>query len=378
MTTLLEERPAVGPAEKPALTHPSPLDRGPVLLVRLGAMGDVVRALPALDLLRRTYPATPIDWLVEERSADLLQGHPALRRVIVFRRRELVRRARALRLLGARRILSETVTTLRQAGYEAVVDLQGTFKSGYLTRATKCALRIGLAPGHAKEGAHRCYTQTVNPGSMPVSRVERNFRLLRPLGVDSGIKPPPRATVPMRDPDRAWAQGALSALALGDAPRVLLYPGTSEHQAYKRWPADRYGVLAGRLHDAGVHVLLAGGPGEEGLLQKVCAATSSPPAVVPASTLRQLTAVLAGMDVFVGGDTGPMHLAAAVGARVLGLFGATDPAVNGPYDPGGAGHRVLYHGPALRPYRVKGARARQWMDAISVEEVESAVREMLR
>ena len=99
---------------------------------------------------------------------------------------------------------------------------------------------------------------------------------------------------------------------------------------------------------------------------------------MPRSSLRQLAALLERTDLFVGGDTGPMHLAWAAGSKVLGLFGATDPVINAPYDPGRRGHRVLYHGPEERPYRVTGAPARAWMEAITVDEVDAACRDMLR
>jgi heptosyltransferase-1 len=356
---------------------PSRSASAPILLVRLGAIGDVVRALPALDLLRREHPEVPVDWLVEETSAPLLEGHPQLRRRIVFPRREVARRASRLRLASASALLSATGRALQDGGYGAVVDLQGSFKSAWLARLSRCPLRIGLASGHGREASHLLYTRTVDPGPGRMSRVERNFRLLAPLGVaPSGDAPAPRALLPLTEPDRAWAAGVLASLAPG-SPRVLLYPGTSQRQAYKRWPAARYGWLAARLGDDGAAVLVAGGPGEEEIVRSACEATSRPPARVPPSSLRQLAAVLEGIDLFVGGDTGPMHLAWAAGTRVLGLFGATDPVVNAPYDPRGLGHRVLYRGPAERSYRVTGAPARAWMEAITVDEAHAACREML-
>lgn len=351
----------------------------PILLVRLGAIGDVVRALPALDLLRRARPGTPVDWLVEEKSASLLDAHPQIRRTIVFPRKDLARRAATLRLFSAADLLGGAARTLRDAGYEAVVDLQGSLKSAWLARLSRCPRRYGLASGHGREASHLFYTHPVDPGPGRMSRVERNFRLLVPLGVAApgAGEPPPRANLPLTAADRAWAEGVVASLAPPGRPLVLLYPGTSERQAYKRWPAPRYGWLAARLRDDGAQVLVAGGPGEEAMVQEACEATSTPPARVPPSTLRQLAAVLERVDLFVGGDTGPMHLAWAAGARVLGLFGATDPVINAPYDPLGRGHRVLYHGPEERPYRVTGAPARAWMEAISVDEAHAACRGML-
>jgi len=362
-------------AVEPGSRFPS---TGAILLVRLGAVGDVIRALPALDLLRRTFPDASVDWLVEERCADVLQDHPDLRRVVILRRKAIVRAASHLRLLTSYRELRRTLACLGEARYHTVVDLQGTLKSALLSRATGCPVRIGLAAGYSKESAHRFYSRPVDPGPDRISRVERNFRLLSPLGVDRNMHPLPRARLTLSGTHHAWAAGVLDSLAPAARPRVLLYPGTSRRQAYKRWPAERFGFLAGRLHDDGVQVVVAGGPGEEGLIRTVCEATSTPPGVVPPSDLRQLAAVLERVDLFVGGDTGPMHLAWAAGTRVLGLFGATDPVVNAPYDAHQRGHRVLYSGPDSRPYRVKGQQARRWMEAISLDEVHRACGEMLR
>ncbi|MGD8376582.1 MAG: glycosyltransferase family 9 protein [Acidobacteriota bacterium] len=372
MTTQVQPRAVV---QAPAALDPG---EGPVLIVRLGAIGDVVRGLPALDLLRRAHPDLVVDWVVEEKAADVLKGHPHLRKVILFRRRELVREAKGLRLLAAADRLRDTARRLARGGYAAAVDLQGSLKSALMTRATGSRRRIGLIAGHGREGSHLFYTHPVNPGPDRISRVERNFRLIEALGI-----PPPEPEHPplahLQPPTtaEAWADGVVASLAPSKGPRVLLYPGTSRRQAYKRWEPARFGWLAGRLHDDGVQVLVAGGPGEEAILDEVLGATSTPPAVLPPSSLMQLTALIARMDLFVGGDTGPMHLAWAVGTPVLALFGATDPIVNAPYDAEHLGHRVLYHGPPERPYRVTGAGARAWMDAITVDEVYANCREML-
>jgi lipopolysaccharide heptosyltransferase I len=350
-----------------------------VLFVRLGAIGDVVRTLPALDLLARTRPHAAVDWLVEERSASLLLGHPQIREVLVFPRRELAQLGGSLRLVAARRLLRAQLARLRAAGYHAVVDFQGSFKSAWLASRTGSARRFGPARGHGREASHLFYTDPVDPGPERISRVERNLRFLSRAGlVAPGVQsPPPRAELPITAADRAWAEAVLGSLAPAARPRVLLYPGTSDRQAYKRWPVDRYGRLAGELAAAGVQVLIAGGPGEEGMVQAARAAASPPPAAVPRSSLLQLAALLERTDLFVGGDTGPMHLAWAAGARVLGLFGATDPVINAPYDPDRRGHRILYHGPEQRPYRVTGAPARAWMEAITVDEVGAACRDLL-
>jgi len=350
-----------------------------ILFVRLGAIGDVVRTLPALDLLARTRPHASIDWLVEERSASLLEDHPQIRNVLGFRRRELASLGSSLRLFAAAALLREQLERLRAANYHAVVDFQGSLKSAWLASRTGSARRFGPARGHGREASHLFYTDPINPGPGRMSRVERNLRFLAAAGlVATGPpSPPPRAMLPLTAADRDWAAGVLASLAPAPRPRVLLYPGTSERQAYKRWPADRYGRVAGRLADAGVQVLIAGGPGEEGMVEAACAASSSPPARVPLASLRQLAAILERIDLFVGGDTGPMHLAWAAGSRVLALLGATDPVINAPYDPDHRGHRVLYHGPEERPYRVTGAPARAWMEAITVDEVEAACRALV-
>lgn len=315
-------------------------DDARLLIVRLGAVGDVIRTLPAVSLLKDAYPRARLSWIVEDLSWDLLQGHPDLSEVLRLPRRTLRDAAvRPWRLPG---LLREITATLRARRFDVAVDFQGSLKSALLARLSGAPRRAGFARGHGRELSWRLMTETVEPPTTRLNRVERNLLLAESLGARSD-------TVHVRLFERPGEADAAEALLSGrvpaGAPSVVLSPGTSGRQAWKRWPEARFGVLASALRrDCGAVPLIAWGPGEEPLARAVVAASGGAAVLLPPVDLRLLAALLRRVTLFVGADTGPMHLAWAVGCPVLALFGPTDPALNAPI---GTGHVVLRRGPSM-------------------------------
>jgi len=309
-----------------------------IALIKLSSVGDVVHALPVAATLKAARPATRLTWIVERREAAVLHEHPALDEVIVVDTRGW-RKARAPRdLLAMARDVGAVRRRLRAARIDIAIDLQGLIKSGLVTAATGAARRIGFDRQFGREPAAALFTnESVIP---PVERhvVEQYLALLRPLGI---TEPTLEFSLPIVAGAEAHVEEWLAGAGLKPRERlVVLNPGAG--RADKRWPVRRFAELAARLaRDDGANVVVAWGPGEEGAAGAIVAGTGSgiPRALMaPPTDLHELIALLRRASVMVAADTGPLHLAAALGTPCVGLYGPTTPERNGPYGPG---HRVL-------------------------------------
>jgi lipopolysaccharide heptosyltransferase I len=301
---------------------------GAILIVRLGAVGDVIRTLPAVSALRKTWPDARISWAVEEPSAPLLEGDPDIDEVLILRRKILGGIARLRGVAPALAHLRGFRATLRARRFDWAIDFQGTIKSALLARASGAARTIGLGSGHAREHSSLLYSDPVRlPGGRAgkMSRTARALALVESLGADVSS---PRRTLPVREPAAATARTILERGA-SRRPWILLFPGTSSAQAFKRYPADLFAHV-GDLVAAGSSgtVILGWGPGEESIVEEVRRRMSRAPIVLPRTSLPELAEILRACDLFIGSDTGPLHLAAAVGTRTVAIYGPTDATIN--------------------------------------------------
>ena len=281
------------------------------LIVRLGSLGDVVHAIPAAAALRRAHPDAPIDWLVDPRYVELLDLAPGIVRAI-----PLDPRAGWGRLVG-------TVRALRRARYEAVIDLQGLIKSAALTRAAGARRTIGLPRAHLREPfAAMLYGETPDPGPDP-HVIHKSLALMRVVGVTDL-----RIEFPLHVPVTATA--ARIAEQAGPGGYALINPGAAWPN--KRWPPDRFGALAVALRDRlGVTSVVLWGPGEEPLASAVVAVARGAAVKSPSTTLTDIASLAKGARLVISGDTGPLHIAGAVGAPLVALFGPTRAERNGPW-----------------------------------------------
>ena len=301
-------------------------------------MGDVVRTLPALRLVRDRLPKAYIAWAVEEGSRAILENHPDLDEVLVLEREALSRELAApgsfvSGLARARRFVQE----LRRRGFTISLDFQGTLKSALVGLASGAPVRAGYDGRSVKESNHLFTNHRIVLPPPPVHRVARNLALLRALGVEP-IPGPVPVRLPIDDEDRALADEALRLANVPPRPYVFLYPGSSARQAYKRYPIARFREVARRLLDQGVEVAVGRGPGEEDLARALCEQGPPQARLLPVTPLRTMAEIIRRSSLFIGGDTGPMHLAWIQGVPVVALFGPTDPALNAPWGPG---HIVL-------------------------------------
>ena len=336
----------------PALPGAGSLPRGGrVLVVRLSALGDVLFALETVAALRRDRPDVAIDFLVEDRFASLLQGHPQIDRVIVYpRRRHLA--------------IPRSLLALRRQSYDVVLDLHGIQKSALHVWLARARLKLGAGPPASREGAQFAYHRAVAmPGALP-HRADVGHRLLADLGLSGVPCAPVLATVPP----------PADLLANLPRPIVLLHPGTSAFAAFKRWPAERFAALAPRLAARGLGVAVSFGPGESDLAAPLLAAAPSARAIDGSLLgLRGLAGVMQQCAVVVAADTGPLHIAAAVGVRCVALFGPKDTTRYGPRGHGGITHEVLYHDVPCRPCKLRDCPSPQCVLGIGVDAVEAAV-----
>lgn len=307
---------------------PSRIDR--ILIVRLSAIGDVVNTLPALTALRRHFPEARIGWVVEDKARGLLEGHPMLQAVHVFERRRWqggIRRSGEVR--PTTREATGLARELRQCRYDLAIDFQGNLKSGVFTRLSGARARIGFGRGHCREGNFLFTNVHVTPPEDAAHRVARHLSLLAPLGVKTTEIAP---SLPSSKRDRDRIDALLGDLGTGERKVAVIHGGTSAFGTFKRWPGARYGEVAGRLEGRGdVRAVLTCGPGEEALVGAIKKSAGGVPAALPPLSLPELTALFARASLFIGGDTGPLHMACAAGIPTVALYGPKDPRVYGPY-----------------------------------------------
>ncbi|MBN2809424.1 MAG: glycosyltransferase family 9 protein [Deltaproteobacteria bacterium] len=348
-----------------------------ILVIRLSAIGDVLRTLPAINAWRRYNPEAQFTWLVEPAAASLLEGHAALDRVLVFERGLFRGWLRSPRRLGtALRKLFTLLLELRSAKFELAVDFHGIFKSGLLARLSGAPVRVGFARPAAKEGSHFFYTLHFRPSDPELNRVDRALALAAFLGVE--LAGPVIYQLPVGPAHQQRARESLAAFAEfpNSGPLIALHPGSSKKTAYKRWHQNGYvGLINALVENLGARVVLTWGPGERETVELI-AGNLRVPVVVARKTvsLLDLAAIFAACDLYIGGDTGPMHLAVAMGTPVVAIFGPTHPQINAPC---GASYRIVRHPLHCSPCRKRSCRTRLCLEAIGWRRVYAEVQELL-
>lgn len=345
-----------------------------LLVVRLGAMGDILHALPAVTALRSAHPEWVIDWVVEPMWSALLTAQPGLSRDTgsPSPRQPLVD---SIHLASTRQwrhnlLASETrqeIGTLRRAlkkeRYDAVIDFQGAVRSAMIARMAKSRRYIGEAkPREAL--AKLLFTEQVETRGVHV--IEQDLELAAAVAGDE--LSPAQPMMPF-DPDaEAWADSLMSQ---GERrPAVLINPGAG--WGAKRWPAERYADVGRTLLNRGFSVFVNAGPGEVMLAGTVVKRTGGG-AMSLLCSVEQLVAITRRVSLAIAGDTGPLHLACALGRPVVGIYGPTDPSRNGPF---GTAFKVL-RSPESRRDHSRRSEPEAGLLTITPEEVLQAAEELL-
>lgn len=299
---------------------PTPTESRRILIIRPSALGDVLRSVPVLASLRRSFPAAEIDWLVQDTFATAIAAHPALDRVVPFPRQRFAAWPRPRVAAELRRWFR----SLRDARYDLVIDGQGLGRSGLFTWATRAPVRVGYR--NARELGWLGYTVR---HSVPdrAHAVDRMLALLAPIGVEAVRD----LSLYLDETDRAW--WASERAERGLDRYALLAPTT--RWASKRWPIDRWATLLGPLAERGHRAaVVIGAPGERDQVKPLLATAGPEVAVadlVGEASVGQMMAIIAGADLVIANDSAPLHAAVGFDRPCVGLFGPTDPELVGPY-----------------------------------------------
>jgi heptosyltransferase-1 len=295
---------------------PIPIDRPPerILIIKPSAIGDIVHALPVLNLIRRRWPAAHITWLVTPACAALVDGHPQIDEVMRFDRKGVSTAWRspiaALKLM----VLHEDIRSRR---FDLVVDLQGLFRSGWFAGQTRCPLRVGFA--NAREFGWVFYTHRVQ-SSWEDHAVERYLCIAEALGLDPAIV---EFHFAVNENDRS----EIKAILADSQPYAVLLPGANWDT--KRWPTEHFAALVEPIRERfGLRCVIAGGPDDCKLAARIPGTQN----LTGKTSIRQLVALLERAKLVIAGDTGPMHIAAALGKPLVTMYGPTDPVMTGPFD----------------------------------------------
>jgi len=346
-----------------------------ILIVKLSAIGDVIQTLPMAEAMKRQYPDARIDWVVEEDASALLLHHPVINRVIISRRKSWVKKA--LKPGGFWRTLREVgrfIRELRSRRYDWVIDNHGIFKSGLLVLLSRGRRKIGFqaSAGIADVGSYFFTHERYKPLSIERHALERYLDLVSQLGVPTDstafhLPVPPDAV--------KRAEVMLREKGFDSHPLVVLHPMAKWET--KQWPAEKFARLVYALGQRKASVVMTGSPQDEGPIGEIIQRMGDSVEVLNLAgktDLMELAAIFSLSDLVLSPDTGPMHLAAAVKAPLIALFGPTAPWRTGPY---GNNSAIIRKDLPCSPCFKKKCRTMECMDSISVEEVLATVEKKL-
>ncbi len=324
-------------------------------MVRLGAMGDILHALPAVTALRRAHPAWHVGWVVDPRWQALLRAGtegtrekgnesardstmPLIDRLHFAPSRDWKRDPFSAQTQSE---IAALRRELREASYDAVLDLQGAIRSAVIARMTGCSRRIGEAKPR-EWPAHWLFTERIATHGAHV--IEQDVELASAIAGDplKIIEP----QLPVNPEAESWCAAWLAEHVATAQPLAFIAPGAG--WGAKRWPPERYAIVTAALIQRGFTVLVNAPPREESLAAPIVTAGATP----FTATLPQLIALARRIAICIAGDTGPLHLACALGRPVIGIYGPTDPSRNGPF---GTRARVLRSPASRRDYTHRDA-----------------------
>lgn len=339
-----------------------------ILIVKLSAIGDVVHSLPVLSALRVMHPDAEIHWLVEEAAAGLIENHPLLDNVLISRRKSWLKELKR----GDYRPLLECVKlirTVRSKPYDLVLDLHNLAKSSVWVALAKSKRKLGFY-GTA-EYAYVPVTEKVGPENFNLHAVDRYLTFIHYLGKEFDT---PQFPLPSLTSHSQRVRKTLKQFGMEGKKLVVIHPYAL--WPTKLWTMDHFKALTTRLQkELGLGVVFTGTESDRSYVEQIISGIDPKPvSLCGQSTLLELAAIFKEAALAITTDTGPMHLAAAVGTPVVALFGPTEQARTGPY---GQGHTVLHAEVSCRPCFKKQCPDVRCMKEISPQKVFLTVRDKL-
>jgi len=310
-------------------------DRSRIVLIRLGAMGDCVYTFPLVSALQSQIPGAEVTWIVEAEHEDIPRLHPGVGHVIGVDTKRWRRALRTGRLGRVAREIRAVRRSVAENPFDIALDPQGSIKSGAIAWLTHAPVRVGFTRAACRERMNVVFTtHRVDPPA-DGHIVRKNLSLLGPLGICPGS---PDFGIRVSQVAETRIVSVLQQAGIGPGERLVgIHPGGGHPR--KRWDPGRYARVGDHLPErAGARVVLTAGPGEEALVREVAGQMRNAPAVMPPLRAGELAALLSRYDLLIAGDTGPLHLAAALGRPTVGIYGPSDPVRVAPV---GEGHRIL-------------------------------------
>lgn len=304
-----------------------------ILIVKMSSIGDVIHALPTLAVLRKNFPQAHITWVVEPKAYDVVRGHPDIDEVILLDLNIIGKKlAKPATFSQGLAEISKLAKRMRQGNYDLVLDLQGLLKSGLISYFTKAPIRLVYCINREGSGLLATHRVPANPESRHV--IQKCLDTARYLGLQIEEEDTHQFKIAILPEDEEFAHDFLASQGVSEGDVLVgLNPGAA--WPTKQWPPEKFARLADLLiekHDC--KVLIFGGPGDRPMFEAIVSQMKQQPIVAGGKTsLKQLGALIKKCKVFVGSDTGPMHIAVAVKTPVVAIFGPTDPHYSGPRNP---------------------------------------------
>ena len=302
-----------------------------ILIIKLSSIGDVVHSLPLVEVLKSNCPELKIDWCVERESVSILEENPAINKVIIYDKNEWKKGALSpLRWPKITKDVYFFVKELLKWQYDLVIDLQGLLKSGIIAGICRAERKIGL------DGAREfgwLFVEERVPVSYDQHAIDRYIEVAKYLGCSSLDW---HWKTYISEEERQGVDDLIYRVNKDGLPIVAINP--CARWKTKMWPAERFSELAKRLIHHGVMPIFLGGAQDRILIDRILDGLDGAINLAGLLSLKQLTHLYSRSDVVVTVDTGPMHIAVMAGAKVVAIFGPTDPRRTGPY---GAGHDII-------------------------------------
>lgn len=338
-----------------------------ILIVKLSAIGDVIHTLPSLSALRRLYPEADITWVIEEAASDIIKDNPCLNRTIVFHRKRWAKDIKKLRQLNRTvKEIKSFITTLRKRKYDLIIDFHGLFKSSLIVLLSGGKRRLGYDSMQELSGL---FLNEKIPEDMGKHAVDRYLDLLRYLSADTTRK---EFLIPIQKENRDRVERLLKKYNVDISERFMAVNPVALWET-KLWEDAKFAELCDRItEELKTKVIFTGGS-SSGMIEHIQSLMVSPSVNLGRqTTLKDLAYLYKSASLVITPDSGPMHIAAAVGTPVVALFGPTDPSRTGPC---GEGHVVVRKEMPCSPCFLKKCSTNKCMKEITVGEVFLAVKQ---